>query len=59
MDFAGADCDKPLGQIIKAMVGLPRPVFFGPRTLVRTWGTRPVPIGFGFADSKTTGNVKP
>ncbi len=26
----------------RRLAGL-RPVFFGPRTLVRTWGTRPVP----------------
>ncbi len=28
------------------------PVLFGPRTLRRTWGTRPVPIGFCY-DTKT------
>jgi hypothetical protein len=28
----------------KAIVGL-RPVFFGPRTLVRTWGTRSEKLG--------------
>jgi hypothetical protein len=31
------------GQV-KAIVGFA--VLFGPRTLRRTWGTRPVPIGF-------------
>jgi hypothetical protein len=31
-----------LGQSSKAVVGL-RPVFFGPCTLGRTWGTRPIP----------------
>jgi hypothetical protein len=41
-----ADCSRSvttaLGYAsIKAVVGL-RPVFFGPRTLERTWGTRPV-----------------
>jgi hypothetical protein len=36
---------------LKAFVGL-RPVFLGPGTLWRTWGTRPtlpVPVGFRFA----------
>ena len=34
-----------VADVAKTVVGL-RPVFFGPRTLVRTWGTRPVPRGF-------------
>ena len=29
---------------VKTVVGFA--LFFGPRTLWRTWGTRPVPIGF-------------
>jgi hypothetical protein len=38
-----ADLDKrPFAHIAKAFEGL-RPVFFGPCTLVRTWGTRPEP----------------
>jgi len=30
---------------LKAFEGL-RPIIFGPGTPWRTWGTRPVPIGF-------------
>jgi hypothetical protein len=29
-------------EMLKAVVGL-RPIFFGPGTLWRTWGTRPIP----------------
>jgi hypothetical protein len=36
-----------VADVAKTVVGL-RPVFFGPRTLVRTWGTRPVPNLFCF-----------
>jgi hypothetical protein len=36
--------NRPFASIAEALEGL-RPVFFGPCTPVRTWGTRPIPIG--------------
>jgi hypothetical protein len=34
----------------KAIVGA-APVIFGPRTLGRTWGTRPIPSAFHWAEA--------
>jgi hypothetical protein len=35
--------NRPFASIAEALEGL-RPVFFGPCTPVRTWGTRPIPV---------------
>ncbi len=40
---------------VKTLVGFA--LFFGPRTLWRTWGTRPVPIGFCSGSKRTTAGV--